>query len=123
MASSSSSSGLSRGMRTKHLNYQNRCDCGLPSRVLTSGTTKNPDRRYLVCTKSQDEATNEVGGFKVDVEELKQNMNFESLAERKEMEELKTGMEKVKTEMLHLKQNVYKISVGLILCIVMYLMK
>ncbi|KAL4578240.1 hypothetical protein LXL04_014360 [Taraxacum kok-saghyz] len=128
MASSSySSSGL---RRATHLDYQNRCDCGLPSRVLTSGTTKNPDRRFLVCSKSQgkcqfwlwqDEATNEVEEIKVVVEELKQKLHFESLAVRKEMKELKTGLEKVKTEMLHLKQNVYKISVGLILCILMYL--
>ncbi|KAL4559162.1 hypothetical protein LXL04_031296 [Taraxacum kok-saghyz] len=70
----------------------------------------------------QDEATNEVAEIKVVVEELKQKLHFESLAVRKEMEELKNGLEKVKTEMLHLKQNVYKISVWLILCIVMYLM-
>ena len=70
----------------------------------------------------QDEATNEVEEIKVVVEELKQKLHFESLAVRKEMEELKTGLEKVKTELFHLKQNVYKISVGFILCIVMYLM-
>ncbi|KAL4559954.1 hypothetical protein LXL04_032100 [Taraxacum kok-saghyz] len=106
-SSSSSSSGL---RRATHLDYQNRCNCGLPSRVLTSGTTKNPDRRFLVCSKSQDEATNEMEEIKVVVEELKQKLHFESLAVRKEMEELKTGLEKVKTEMLHLKQNVYKIN-------------
>ncbi|KAL4556382.1 hypothetical protein LXL04_039033 [Taraxacum kok-saghyz] len=49
-SSSSSSSGL---RRATHLDYQHRCNCGLPSRVLTSGTTKNPDRRFLVCNKSQ----------------------------------------------------------------------
>ncbi|KAL4560672.1 hypothetical protein LXL04_032825 [Taraxacum kok-saghyz] len=113
-SSSSSSSGL---RRATHLDYQNRCNCGLPSRFLTSGTTKNPDRRFLFWMW-RDEATNKVEEIKVVAEELKQKLHFESLAVRKEMEELKTGLEKVKTEMLHLKQNVYKISVGLILCIV-----
>ncbi|CAH1441101.1 unnamed protein product [Lactuca virosa] len=54
MASSYSfSSTLDRLSKKSTVNNSKDCDCGFPTRILTSTTPKNPRRHFMVCNEGK----------------------------------------------------------------------
>ncbi|KAL4591699.1 hypothetical protein LXL04_004670 [Taraxacum kok-saghyz] len=52
MASSSASSGFVRSSNNQIFDYDNRCDCRFPLKIMTSKNVRNPNRVFLVCNNT-----------------------------------------------------------------------
>ncbi|XP_010412519.1 PREDICTED: uncharacterized protein At1g43920, Chloroplastic-like [Camelina sativa] len=84
---SSGSSSMSRSS-----GFMKKCDCGLPAKIFTSKTEKNPGRKFFGCQKYKDGGTEHCKYFKwFDQEEVRgwpRNALIQAAAENREKEKL-----------------------------------
>ncbi|KAL4572539.1 hypothetical protein LXL04_019319 [Taraxacum kok-saghyz] len=106
MASSSASSGFVRSSNNQIFDYNNRCDCGFPSKILTSKTVRNPNRVFLVCNNTQANC-----GFWMWKDEVEAHVPIRAL-----LEDMKADIQKMK-------RKIYQLFVGFVVLAVVLLFK
>ncbi|KAL4578601.1 hypothetical protein LXL04_014726 [Taraxacum kok-saghyz] len=105
-SSSNASSGFVRSSGNQIYDYHNRCDCGFPSKIMTSKTVRNPNRDFLVCNNTQANC-----GFWMWRDEVEGHVPIRAL-----LEDMKADIQKMK-------RKIYQLLVGFVVLAVVLLFK
>nr|KAJ0193673.1 hypothetical protein LSAT_V11C800425550 [Lactuca sativa] len=105
------------------------CDYGFPTRILTSTTPKNLGRNFMVVNEGKCKYWKwlDIEPVLMPLMEVVEGMKAELVALKTELEKVKEAMKQLKKEkysdVIEMKEKIYKFTIGFLFLIIVYMMK